>query len=106
MSVKKKVYNASLKAKVALSAIREEGTLAELSARFQVNPNMICKWKKQVLQNMESSFGKAILSGDERSEEEYFHFYNTQRPHATFNGQTPNSVYNQVTFIKRVKTAA
>ena len=70
MSVKKKVYNASFKAKVALSAIREEGTLAELSAKYQVNPNMICKWKKQVLQNMESSFGKAILSGDERSEEE------------------------------------
>jgi putative transposase len=38
--------------------------------------------------------------------EEYFHFYNTQRPHATFHGQTPMSVYNQVTFKKEVKMAA
>ena len=38
--------------------------------------------------------------------EEYFHFYNTQRPHATFHGQTPMGVYNQVTFKKEVKIAA
>ena len=38
--------------------------------------------------------------------EEYFHFYNTQRPHATFHGQTPMVVYNQVTFKKEVKIAA
>lgn len=70
MSIKKKVYSASFKAKVALSALREEGTLAELSAKFQVNPNVICKWKKQVLQNMENSFGKAPQSVNESSEEE------------------------------------
>ena len=38
--------------------------------------------------------------------QEYFHFYNTQRPHATFHGQTPMGVYNQVTFKKEVKIAA
>ena len=38
--------------------------------------------------------------------EEYFHFYNTQRPHATFHGQTPMGDYNQVTFKKEVKIAA
>ena len=40
---KKKRYSAVFKTKVALSAIREEGTLSELSARYGVNSNMINK---------------------------------------------------------------
>ena len=47
---KKKKYSPVFKTKVALSAIREEGTLSELSARYGVNANMISKWKKQALE--------------------------------------------------------
>jgi transposase len=43
----KKKYSPVFKTKVALSAIREEGTLSELSAKYGVNANMISKWKKQ-----------------------------------------------------------
>ena len=53
---KKKKYSPVFKTKVALSAIREEGVLNELSARYGVNVNMICKWKKQALENMNSVF--------------------------------------------------
>ena len=53
---KKKKYSPIFKTKVALSAIREEGTLSELSTRYGVNANMICKWKKQALENMNSAF--------------------------------------------------
>lgn len=41
-----------------------------------------------------------------RALEAYMNFYNTQRPHATFDGQTPEDVYNQITSQKEVKTAA
>ena len=53
---KKKKYSPVFKTKVALSAIREEGTLSELSGRYGVNATMISKWKKQVLDNMNSEF--------------------------------------------------
>jgi transposase len=53
---KKKKYSPVFKTKVALSAIREEGTLSELSAKYGVNPNMISKWKKQALDNMSGVF--------------------------------------------------
>jgi len=53
---KKKKYSSVFKTKVALSAIREEGTLSELSGKYGVNANMISKWKKQVLDNMSSVF--------------------------------------------------
>ena len=41
--IKKKKYSSTFKPKVALSAIREEGTMSELSARYGVNTNIISK---------------------------------------------------------------
>ena len=41
MPRKRRSYPAELKAKVALEALREEATLAELAARYDVHPNLI-----------------------------------------------------------------
>ena len=56
MSINRKIYSSEFKGKVALAAIREEGTLAELSSRFGVNANMIAKWKKQALSSLSDIF--------------------------------------------------
>ncbi len=44
---KRRKYSAELKAKVALDALHGEQTLAELSARYNVHPNLIANWKKR-----------------------------------------------------------
>ncbi len=51
---------------VALAAIREQKTLAELSKEFEVSPNQISQWKQEAIRNMEKAFGG---KGDEKSEE-------------------------------------
>ena len=58
MAISRRQFSAEFKAKVALSAIREEGTLAELSSRYNINPNMISKWKQQALGQMAEGFSK------------------------------------------------
>ena len=57
MKKTRKRYSADFKAKVALEAIREELTTAELAKKYGIHPTMISGWKKVAIANMASAFG-------------------------------------------------
>ncbi|MBB3995958.1 transposase-like protein [Sulfitobacter undariae] len=50
---KRKNHSPNFKAKVALEAIREEMTLADLSKKYGVHPTQIGTCKRAAIENME-----------------------------------------------------
>lgn len=58
MSKKRKRYSAEFKAKVALAALKNEETSAELAQRFGVHPTMITTWKRALLEGASEIFDK------------------------------------------------
>ena len=55
---KRKNHSPDFKAKVALEAIREEMTMAELSKKYSVHPTQIGTWKLAAIKNMAAGFSK------------------------------------------------
>ncbi len=58
MKKSRRKFSAQFKARVALEAIKERQTLAELSERFEVSSVMISRWKKEFQENMAMAFEK------------------------------------------------
>jgi len=58
MSKKRKQHSAQFKAKVALAALQNEETTAQLATRFGVHPTMISAWKRQLVDSAAELFDK------------------------------------------------
>ena len=56
MSKKRKQYGASLKAKVALGALKGDHITSELAARFQIHPTMVSIWKRELMEHASDLF--------------------------------------------------
>ena len=57
----RKKHGVDFKAKVALAAVREDSTVAELSSRYGVHASQIHAWKKTVIDGVGSLFAKGGL---------------------------------------------
>ena len=54
----RRTHSPAFKAKVALAAVKEDKTLAELAQQFDVHPNQITTWKKQLQEGAAGVFGQ------------------------------------------------
>lgn len=75
MSRKRRVFGASFKAQVALSAVRGEQTTAELASKYGVHSSQVTAWKKQLLDQavdlFEDGRGKSRDESSAKEEELY-----------------------------------
>ena len=61
-------FSAEFKARVARAALKEQKTIAELAAQYDVHPNQISKWKKQLIEALPELFSHRPES-DRRAKE-------------------------------------
>ena len=53
----RRTHTAAFKARVALAAIREDKTMADLCKQFEIHPTQITQWKQQLLEGAADVFG-------------------------------------------------
>jgi transposase-like protein len=56
MGKNRQTHSSKTKAKIALEALREQSTLAQLAAKHNVHTTQICNWKKLILDEAETLF--------------------------------------------------
>lgn len=56
MKRNRRAFTGVFKAQVAIEALKERETLAELSKRFEIQPQVISKWKQEFLQRSHEIF--------------------------------------------------
>jgi|SRR5687768_4646479 len=61
-------HSGNFKAKVALAALRGDKTLTEIAQQYEVHPNQVTEWKRQLLERAADVFDSGGAAGKGESE--------------------------------------
>ncbi len=75
MKQTRRTHSAAFKAEVALAAIKERETLAQLSERYGINQTTISTWKTEFLKHSAEVFSKGASKTEEAFEKERNELY-------------------------------
>lgn len=101
MKAKRRKFSGAYKARVAIEALKERETLAELSKRFEVHPTMISKWKQEFIERLWRTVKQDYIYITPIQNDlelyhglkEFFEHYNHFKAHQGIGRVTPISLY-------------
>jgi len=64
MKSTRRQHSAEFKAKVAIEALRERQTVAELAQKYELHPNQISSWKQEFIEKSASVFERKAVKSD------------------------------------------
>ena len=56
ITMKRRTFSSDFKAKVAKAALKNDRSVKEIAAQFEIHPMMVSKWKRQASENLFSVF--------------------------------------------------
>ncbi len=59
MAKQRRRYTSEFKAKVAMEALKGQSTIQELSSQYELHPNLISKWKKELHERASEIFSES-----------------------------------------------
>jgi transposase-like protein len=68
MSKTRRNHGSAFKAKVALEAIKEETTVAEIAAKHSLHPTLVNQWKREALDGLALVFEKGTSRAEKQDE--------------------------------------
>ena len=57
-------HSAAFKAKVALEALKGDKTIAEIGQKYDVHPNQVTEWRRQLLERAADVFGAGTAAAE------------------------------------------
>ena len=68
MSTKRRAFTEEFKAKVALEALKEQETIAQIASQYDVLPVQVSQWKAQLLERIPGLFARGHKREKENQE--------------------------------------
>ena len=65
----RKVFDGAFKARVVLEVLRGEKTLSEIASEYEIHPNQIVTWKKQVINVLPDILSRKTKNSEKQEEE-------------------------------------
>ena len=69
MKRQRRQYSADWKARIALEAIKGQRTIQEIASHYEIHPNLVTHWKKQLLEGAAEVFSSG-KTGEAGADEE------------------------------------